>query len=198
MTRCIILFAICVMIILLVIPNNLNCRNIEIIENEMSTNTFIRTENDLGPGLSLIFQSFINGPSIDGIDCELHQVERLLSLELKSFTITNYSGMWEESDFPDDPEIRTKLIRRQMEEDQIWNDLKDFNEIVVKLIFAIENRKLTDDLIKHQNDWWNNYFDIPDEEKDFKDYFLKDLKIIHVYLNKMTAKGETNVAFYVN
>ena len=174
-------------------PNN--NKNSKVI---MSTSTFIRTENTLGPGLSKSFQSFISGPDIDGNDCELHQIEKILQLNLKSFTLMNYSGMWDESEFPDDPKVREELIIKQKEQDLIWNELMHFNNLVADLISAIENKKLKDNLIKHQYAWWNGYFDIPDEQLEHKDYFVKDLRIIHEFLNNMAEKGETKTAFYVD
>lgn len=162
----------------------------------MSNHTFIRTEKKLGPGLSLTFQSFVSGPDVEGEHCELRQIEELFNIELESFTRTNYSGMWDEDDFPDDPEERKVLLQKQEEEDRQWNDLTEFNKLVAFLISAIETKQLKDSLVKHEYDWWNGYFDLPDEGQGNRDYFINDLGIINSFLRDRANQGDTKMAFY--
>lgn len=82
----------------------------------MGTWTNVRTEKILGPSLSKTFQSFSHGPEVDGKNCELHQLEKLMQVDLSPFTIRNYSGLWDESDFP--PEEKEFFIKKQLEEDK--------------------------------------------------------------------------------
>ncbi|MGB5980991.1 MAG: hypothetical protein WBG46_02495 [Nonlabens sp.] len=159
----------------------------------MGTYTHIRTERRLGPDLSKTFQSFICGSDIDGKDCELHQVESILKLDLSSFLITNYSGMWEvsEFDFIQDEKERKAMIEAQLQEDAKWADRVEFLKMIEALLKAIREKKLV--CIKYNQDWWQGYFENKVTEHD--DSFKKDLLIIRDFLND-SEDHEGNVAFY--
>lgn len=161
----------------------------------MGTWTNIRTEKKLGPYLSKTFQSFVNGPDIEGKDCELNQVSKILNLDLTSFTLTNYSGLWNEDDFP--PDFKEELLKKQLEEDKIWNDLFDFLNLINQLISSLESKKLTPKQLNHKLNWWKGYFEFPITDND-KDSFYNDLKIIQNFLIDSKQSGETKTAFYVN
>ncbi len=157
--------------------------------------TSIRTEKELGPYLSKTFQSLINGPDIDGEKCELNQISKILDIDMTPFTLTNYSGMWDESEFP--PNYKDELIKKQIEEDKIWNDLSDFLTLTNILISALENRSLTAQQLNHKLNWWIGYFDFP-VFHDAKDSFYYDLKAIQEFLISCKRNGETKTAFYAN
>ncbi len=153
----------------------------------------IRTENSLGSLLSKTFQSFVNGFEIDGESCELNQVSKLLNLDLKPFTIFNYSGLWDESEFPEDR--KDELIKKQIENDKIWNDINEFLDLINILIHSINTEEINSKKITHKYDWWNKYFELPNEN-DNNDNFLTDLKIIKNFLIVEIKNGETKTAFY--
>ena len=156
--------------------------------------TNIRTENMLGPYLSKTFQSLINGPEIDGINCELNQLSKLLNLDLTPFTIENYSRLWDESEFPEDE--KEILIKRQIEADKIWNDLTDFVNLIDRIINSFKTGVIAPNQLKHKLEWWNGYFNFPNE-KDGKDSFFVDLMTIKDFLLEAKEKGESKTAFYV-
>ena len=160
----------------------------------MGTWTNIRTEKILGPNLSKTFQSFSHGPEIDGNECELHQIEKLLEIDLTPFTLRNYSGLWDESDFP--PDEKEKLIKKQLEQDKKWNDISEFLNLIEILLRALKLRELNSKKINHKFEWWREYFDF-DTRNENNDSFYNDLKIIESFLIESINKGETRVAFYV-
>ncbi|WP_064965533.1 hypothetical protein [Tenacibaculum ovolyticum] len=160
----------------------------------MGTYTNIRTEQKLGPPLSKCFQSFVNGPDIDGESCELNQVQSTLNLDLSAFLTTNYSGMWDESefDFIEDESEREKMLEKQREDDDNWILIQDFNNLIDKLIDGVEKNKLSD--IRHEYDWWQGYF--LNSVTDHKDSFKQDLITIKAFLENAKAEGHCSVAFY--
>jgi hypothetical protein len=148
----------------------------------------------LGPSLSKTFQSFSHGPELEGSDCELHQIEKLLEIDLTPFTLRNYSGLWDESDFP--PDQSERLIQKQLEEDKKWNDLSEFLSLIEILISALKMKKLTSKNMNHRFNWWGEYFDFELRNKN-ADSFYNDLKTIEKFLIESQIKGETKAAFYV-
>ncbi len=160
----------------------------------MGTWTHIRTENTFGPYLSKTFQSLIHGPDIDGVGCELNQLGRLLNLDLTPFTILNYSGLWDESEFPKFD--REALIKKQIEKDKIWNDLTAFIQLVDQLIKSINTGKIISSQLTHKFEWWIGYFNSP-KENEISDSFYKDLRTIQIFLLAAKEKRESKVAFYV-
>lgn len=160
----------------------------------MGTWTNIRTEKILGPYLSKTFQNFSHGPEIDGTDCELHQIEKMLEIDLTPFTIRNYSGMWDESDFP--PDDKEELIEKQLEEDKKWNDLSEFLKLIEILLTALELKNLSSKKMNHKFKWWEAYFDFNSRDNS-NDSFYNDLKTIQSFLKESKKKGETKTAFYV-
>lgn len=162
----------------------------------MATSTCIRTENKLGDCLSPTFQSLIHGPELDGENCELNQISTLLNVNLKPLTIRNYSGLWDESEFPDDPFLREELIEKQKKEDSIWNDINEFEVLINSILLAITNKKLAPEKLVHQQDWWIGYFNL--EPSSNSDLFINDLKIILDFLKVRKREGDTKVAFYIS
>lgn len=160
----------------------------------MGTWTCIRTEKELGPHLSKIFQSFVNGPELDGEECELKQIESLIEQDLTPFTIRNYSGLWDENEFPADPLVREELISQQIEQDKVWNGLIEFLNLTELLITKTKSDFFSNGKLVHKEDWWNGYFGT-DEENDS---FIKDLEIIRSFLKKAKENGECKTAFYVD
>jgi hypothetical protein len=160
----------------------------------MGTWTKIRTEQKLGPSLSKSFQSFVNGPDINGESCELNQVESTLNLDLSAFLTTNYSGMWDESEFDiiKDENEREKMLDKQRQDNKNWILIKDFIDLINMLLDAVENNKLND--IRHEYDWWHGYFS--NIVSDDKDSFKQDLNIINDFLENAKAEGQCNAAFY--
>lgn len=138
--------------------------------------------------------SFLHGPEIDGKDCELHQIENLLGIDLSPFTLRNYSGMWNESDFP--PDHIEDLLRKQLEEDEIWNDLSGFLTLIKFLLTALEFKTLDSHRLSHEFEWWKGYFDFESRDNG-KDSFYNDLKTIEKFLLDPMQKGESKTAFYV-
>lgn len=160
----------------------------------MGTWTNIRTEKILGPYLSKSFQGFSHGPELYGEDCELHQIEKIMNIDLTPFTLRNYSGMWDESDFP--PDHKRELIQKQIEEDKKWNDLSDFLILIETLTKALENKKISSNLLKNKFKWQFGYFDF-DSTSANNDSFYNDLKTIKNFLIDAHSKGEEKAAFYV-
>ncbi len=159
----------------------------------MSSWTNIRTKNILGPSLSKTFQSFVNGPDIDGVNCELNQLSKILNLDLSPFLLVNYFGMWDESDFPEDQ--KKELIAKQKEEDERWNDLSDFLILIDKILIAFKDYKVDEKQLNYSYEWWKGYFRFPVANKNY-DSLALDLKIIKKFLIDSKNKGENKMAFY--
>ena len=146
----------------------------------MGTWTHIRTEEKLGNYLSKTFQSFVHGPEIDGETCELHQIEKLLNQDLSLFTIRNYSGLWHEDEFPEDPIERGRLIAKQIENDKIWNDIVEFLKIVAILKSELESGFFLRNKLIHKQAWWDGYF-APNAAGDC---LVRDLQEIETIFNR--------------
>lgn len=160
----------------------------------MGTWTHIRTEETLGPHLSKTFQSFVHGPDIHGEECELGQIERLINTDLTPFTIRNYSGLWDENEFPDDPIERKELISKQLAEDKIWNDISEFLNLTALLISKTKSGSFSKGKLVHTEDWWNGYF----EATGKADTLIKDLELIESFLKEAKINGQSKTAFYVD